>query len=407
MKKTLIIAGHEFTTTIRRISYILLTLSFPVLALLGMLIYVGVTQWGGEGAPPEDLKIGYVDETSMFNDYTTSQEGVIFILYDTNNEARGALFGEEVDEYFIIPENYVETGVIQRYTTKRELEPSWSAIARMEDFLVANLLAGEVSEEVLARAQTPLLPMSYRLDPETGEIIPPVNPFVAFAMPYIFALLFMISLFMTSGFLLQGVGEEKENRLIEILLSSVSARQLLSGKVMGLGAAGLIQIVVWLLSAVVLLAIASLFIPIPEGITIPIGLIVFGIVYFILGYLLFGIIWATIGSIGSTARESNQWTTIVVMPAVIPLVLIPLFIENPSHVVFTALALFPLTAPITAIMKLSIGAMPTWELLAGIAILIASIIGAMWLASRVFRTFLLMYGKRPSLGEIWRNIRQT
>lgn len=403
MNKTWTIAQHEFKTTVRRISYILLTISFPLLALLAMLIYLGVTQWGVGGAPPEEVKIGYVDETGIFDEYQ-NQPGILFILYDTDEEAREALFSQEIGEYFVIPEDYLETGVIERYTTKRELELP-GTIAPIEDFLLANLLSGEVSDEVLERAQTPLLPVSHRLDPETGEIMPPVNPLVAFAMPYLFAILFMISLFLTSGFLLQGVGEEKENRLIEILLSSVSARQLLSGKVMGLGAAGLMQIVIWLISAVVILAVASLFIALPEGINIPIGLIVFGIVYFILGYLLFGIIWATIGSIGATARESNQWTALVVLPAITPLILIPLFMENPSHVVFTALALFPLTAPITAVMKLSIGAMPTWELLVGIAILIVSILGAMWLASRVFRTFLLMYGKRPSLGEIWRYIR--
>jgi len=403
MNKTWTIAQHEFKTTVRRISYILLTISFPLLALLAMLIYLGVTQWGVGGVPPEEVKIGYVDETGIFDEYQ-NQPGILFILYDTDEEAREALFNQDVDEYFVIPADYLETGVIERYTTKRELELP-GTIAPIEDFLLANLLSGEVSDAVLERAQTPLLPVSHRLDPETGEIMPPVNPFAAFAMPYLFAIMFMISLFLTSGFLLQGVGEEKENRLIEILLSSVSARQLLSGKVMGLGAAGLMQIVIWLICAMVILAIASFFIALPEGLTIPIGLIVFGIVYFILGYLLFGIIWATIGSIGATARESNQWTALVVLPAITPLILIPLFMENPSHVVFTALALFPLTAPITAVMKLSIGAMPTWELLVGIAILIVSILGAMWLASRVFRTFLLMYGKRPSLGEIWRYIR--
>ena len=403
MNKTWTIAQHEFKTTVRRISYILLTISFPLLALLAMLIYLGVTQWGVGGVPPEEVKIGYVDETGIFDEYQ-NQPGILFILYDTDEEAREALFSQEIGEYFVIPDDYLETGVIERYTTKRELELP-GTIAPIEDFLLANLLSGEVSDAVLERAQTPLLPVSHRLDPETGEIMPPVNPFAAFAMPYLFAIMFMISLFLTSGFLLQGVGEEKENRLIEILLSSVSARQLLSGKVMGLGAAGLMQIVIWLICAMVILAIASFFIALPEGLTIPIGLIVFGIVYFILGYLLFGIIWATIGSIGATARESNQWTALVVLPAITPLILIPLFMENPSHVVFTALALFPLTAPITAVMKLSIGAMPTWELLVGIAILIVSILGAMWLASRVFRTFLLMYGKRPSLGEIWRYIR--
>lgn len=405
MKKTGIIARHEFITTIRRISYILLTLSFPVLGLLGMLVYMGVANWSGEEAPPEELKIGYVDNTGIFNDYT-SPDGAVFIVYDTNDEAREALFTEELNEFFIIPEDYVETGLIARYTTERELEQPWETRKLTEDFLIANLLDGKVSGEVLLRVQSPMLSVSTRLDPETGEIIPAESELAAFAMPYVFALLFMMSLFFTSGYLLQGVSEEKENRLIEILLSSVSARQLLTGKVLGLGAAGLIQIVTWLMSSVVLLAIASLFFSLPEGLSIPIGLIIFGIIYFILGYLLFGILMATLGSIGSTARESSQWTGIFVMPAVAPLILIPLFIENPDHIIFTVFTLFPLTAPVAAIMKLSTGAMPVWELVLSIAILIASIIGAMWLASRVFRTFLLMYGKRPSLREVRRYIRE-
>jgi ABC-2 type transport system permease protein len=405
VKKTWIIVRHEFKTTTRRISYILLTMSFPLLGLLGILIYVGVTQWGGEGPPPEELKIGYVDNTGMFNEYTDPDD-VIFILYDTSDEAREALFGEEVSEFFIIPESYLETGLIDRYTTERELGLPGATMAQMEDFLLANLLSGEVSDEVLERAQAPLLLVSTRLDPETGEVIPAESELATFAMPYVFALLFMMSLFFTSGYLLQGVSEEKENRLIEILLSSVSARQLLSGKVIGLGAAGLMQIVVWLISAVALLAIASIFISLPEGLTIPIGLFIFGIIYFILGYLLFGILMATLGSIGSTARESSQWTGIIVLPAVMPLMLISLFIINPDHVVFTIFTLFPLTAPVAAIMKLSIGALPIWELLLSIAILIASILGAMWLAARVFRTFLLMYGKRPSLREMRRYIRE-
>ena len=405
MKKTGIIARHEFITTIRRISYILLTLSFPVLGLLGMLVYMGVANWSGDGAPPEKLKIGYVDNTGIFNDYT-SPDGAVFIVYDTNDEAREALFTEELNEFFIIPEDYVETGMIARYTTERELEQPWETRKLTEDFLIANLLDGKVSGEVLLRVQSPMLSVSTRLDPETGEIIPAESEIAAFAMPYVFALLFMMSLFFTSGYLLQGVSEEKENRLIEILLSSVSARQLLTGKVLGLGAAGLIQIVTWLMSSVVLLAVASLFFSLPEGLSIPVGLIIFGIIYFILGYLLFGILMATLGSIGSTARESSQWTGIFVMPAVAPLILIPLFIENPDHIIFTVFTLFPLTAPVAAIMKLSTGAMPVWELVLSIAILIASIIGAMWLASRVFRTFLLMYGKRPSLREVRRYIRE-
>jgi ABC-2 type transport system permease protein len=95
-----------------------------------------------------------------------------------------------------------------------------------------------------------------------------------------------------------------------------------------------------------------------------------------------------------------------VLPAVLPLMLIGLLLTTPDHVIFTILAIFPITAPIPAVMKLSIGALPAWELAVSMLIMIASIIATIWLASRVFRTFLLMYGKRPSMSEIWRYLRQ-
>jgi ABC-2 type transport system permease protein len=268
------------------------------------------------------------------------------------------------------------------------------------------MVGSNVSTDVLARVRNPLILNSTRLDTTTGKAIPAGDELAGFIMPYAFGMLFMMSLFLSAGYLLQGVAEEKENRLIEILLSSVSARQLLIGKVIGLGAAGMLQIIVWLITMVVFVIVAASNIVPLAGLHVSAGLILMSIVYFILGYILLGIIWAAIGSIGSTARESSQWTSIVVLPSILPLALIGLFITNPNHVIFTILTLFPLTAPIMAVMKLSTGTLPLWQLILSIIIMIVSIAAAMWLASRVFRTFLLMYGKRPSLKEIWRYIRE-
>jgi len=404
MNKTWIIARQEFLATIRRISYILVTISFPVLAVLGILIYQAVAHWA-VAPPAEEQRIGYVDETGIFDQYT-SQPGFLFVPYASEDEAKEALFSEDVSQYFIISSDYLATGQITRYTTERELVPPEATMERMQDFLISNLLAGETSQQVLERVKTPLVPVSYRLDPETGEVVPPGSQFAAIGFPYIFGLLFILSIFFSSGFLLQGVAEEKENRLIEILLSSVSARQLLSGKVIGLGAAGLIQIVIWLLCAVAIAAIASISIPFLAGLTIPIGLIVFGIIYFILGYLLFGTLMAGLGSIGSTAREGQQWSGIFTLPAVLPLWLGSLIVIYPNHILATILTLFPITAPITAVMRLSVIAIPTWQLLLSLALLAASVVAMMWLSARVFRVCLLMYGKRPSLREMWRYIRE-
>jgi ABC-2 type transport system permease protein len=153
--------------------------------------------------------------------------------------------------------------------------------------------------------------------------------------------------------------------------------------------------------------IASANIPILAGLHVSASLIILSIVYFILGYILYGVLFAAIGSLGSTARESNQWTVIVVLPAVLPLELMALFVTNPDHVIYTIFTLFPLTAPIAVIMKSSIGTLPIWQLALSIIIMVVSIIVTIWLASRVFRTFLLMYGKRPSIAEIWRYLRES
>lgn len=405
MNKTGIIARHEFSTTVRRLSYVLLTVSFPLLALIGLFVYQGVVLIGGDGTPAEDKRIGYVDQTGIFTSYN-DPDGAVFIQYGEDEDILGALLAGDVDEYFIVDENYLDTGQITRLTTKRELELPGDVMALIEDFLIANLLSGQVSDEVMERVKSPLVPFSFGVDPDTGQILPPVDIFAAFGLPYIFSILFMISLFFTSGYLLQGVSEEKENRLMEILLSSVSARQLLTGKVIGLGAAGLLQITVWLISGFIFVTIAAAWIVPLASISIPVDLIILGIVYFILGYLFYGIIWSAIGSIGTSARESSQLTSLVVLPAVLPVMLIGLFIENPEHVIFTVFTLLPVTAPITAVMKLSIGALPVWECAVSIILLGVSIVAAMWIASRIFRTTLLMYGKRPSFNDIWRYIRE-
>jgi len=405
MSKTWIIARHEFTITIRRLSYILLTLSFPLLSVMGIVIYGGVYLLGGEISPDEKRNIGYVDNTGMFVDYT-EMGGMVLIAYNTSGEAKSELLIGNISEFYVIPQDYMENGRVSRYTTKREIELPASTIAVIEDFLIANLLSDKVTDEYIVRVASPLNTVNFRLDSETGEVLPRESLFRVLGMPYIFAIMFMMSLLVTSGFLIQGVSEEKENRLMEILLSSVSARQLLTGKVIGLGAAGLLQIMFWFISALVLAAVASVYIAPLADLTIPAGLVVFGIIYFVLGYLLFGILLAAVGAMGATVRESSQLTTIISLPAVLPIILIGLFMSNPDHIVFTILTLFPVTSPVMVVMRLSVGTIPIWELGLSVFIMGASVLAVMWLAGRAFRTFILMYGKRPGFREVWRCLRQ-
>jgi len=406
VNKTILILKHEFRQTIKRKGFIIMTLAFPLLALIAIGLFGLIQRMEKPPAPGEEVTIGYIDEMGGFDDYT-SQPRVTLTLYLTPEEATSALLTEDISEYFIIPPDYVSTGIVTRYTLERELEPPGETQWAIKSFLLSNLLRGRTSPEVMERAKVPLTMVSTRLD-ETGEVATDQGGFGAFVVPFLFSILLIMAVFSSSGYLLQGLSEEKENRIIEILLSSVSARQLLTGKVLGLGAVGLIQILIWLLSIVFLVNMASTTIGgVLSTLQIPDNFLVLGIVYFILGYLFFAVLMAGVGALGATTRESQQLSMIFIFPAIVPIYVFIFTQFNPNHIITQALTLIPFTAPTTVFMRLGLSEISTWELALSITLLVVSIIGSLVVAAKVFRTFLLMYGKRPRLGEIIRSLREA
>jgi ABC-2 type transport system permease protein len=295
--------------------------------------------------------------------------------------------------------------VINRYTLEKQLAASPAITAAVNNFLLSNLLAGKVPAATIARIEAPLNLVTTRLT-ETGAVAPEQGGYGNLIIPFVFGILLALSIIFSSTYLLQGLGEEKENRLIEILLSSVSPRQLLTGKVLGIGAAGLVQVAVWAISTPLLLNMASSSIGgFISTIQLPANFIVLAVVYFILGYLLFAVISAAIGAISSGSREGQQLIGVFTIPLLIPLwftSLLMLFSGNPVWVFFT---IFPLSAPVEVIMRLGVSVIPPWQLIASIGVLVLSIIGILFLTIRIFRTYLLMYGKRPGFGEVIRNLR--
>ena len=210
----------------------------------------------------------------------------------------------------------------------------------------------------------------------------------------------------SSSYMVQGLGDEKESRLIEVLLSSVSTRQLLIGKVLGLGAAGLVQVVIWLASIPLLLGLASsTFGGFFSEIQLPANFLVLGMVYFILGYLLFAALSAGTGAISPSAREGQQLSMIYTMLVFVPIWFSSLLFIFPNSPIWVVLTIFPVTAPMAAMLRLGVSDIPTWQLAVSLAVLALSIIGVLFLAIRSFRIYLLMYGKRPGWGEIIRTLR--
>ena len=405
MNKTFLIFLHEFLRKIKSAGFIILTLSVPLIALLGIGIFKlaqNIFADSGEVAPA----IGYIDEVGIFDDHTNMGMTEL-IPFSSRDSARQALAQGKISEYFVIPEDYFSQHVIQRYTLQNEANTPVYTSDLIWDFLTANLLDEKVPQETIDLILMPLNLEVNRITQEGEITLEQSNP-ANIIIPGIFALLLALGLMLGTTSLISGLGEEKESRLIEVLLSSVSIPQLLVSKVLALGLAGLIQVVVWLISFPLLLDLASKsFSNFIRGIEIPANFIALGVVYFVLGYMLFAVLSIGVGAISGNATEGNSLAMFYTMAMFIPLWLLGLEVAIPNNPLWVVLTLFPITAPIQAMVRLGFNGIPTWQIITSIAVLLISIIGGLYLAIRVFRVYMLMYGKRPKLAEIVHNLKTS
>jgi ABC-2 type transport system permease protein len=219
-----------------------------------------------------------------------------------------------------------------------------------------------------------------------------------FISAYIFMMM-MLFLVATSGQLLvRSMLEEKSNRVVEILMSSASANDLMAGKVIGLSGLGLTQIACW---GAIGIATSLKF----GVIAIAPGTALLLLVYLILGYLLYAAIFVTAGAPVSTEQEAQQITSYITIILVIPIALAMPVMENPDGTVFRILSFIPLLTPTMMAIRIPVQMPSVLEILGSIALLGLSAVGMMFVAGKVFRTTILMVGKRPSLAELWRIIR--
>ena len=205
-----------------------------------------------------------------------------------------------------------------------------------------------------------------------------------------------MSIFFSAGFLQQGTVEDRQNRVMEILLSSVTAEQLLVGKLLGLGAAGLLQVGLYVVLVIVPGTTVLSFI------NVPLGGVAISLLYFAFGYTLFACLMAGFGMIGRTQQETAQLSALWTLAAVSPMWFIMAITTAPNGLTARVLSFFPLTSPVTMIIRLSVGGVPWTDIAVSSVILVITIYFAIHGAARIFRAATLMYGKRPNLPELIR-----
>jgi ABC-2 type transport system permease protein len=225
-----------------------------------------------------------------------------------------------------------------------------------------------------------------------------------FLVPFGFAMLLGLCITVGGQYLLFGVATEKESRILESILCSVSAEELLAGKLIGLGSAGLLLVGFWIALAVPFVGAAAVAVPVSLSPVV----VVAAVLYFAFGYLFYASLMTGIGGMTSNMREAQQFAVWFSFMNFAPFIIITVILSNPSGALATGLSLFPPTAATTMLMRMtaSSSVVPVWQIALSLALLAGASILTLIASARVFRVGMLLYGKTPNLPEILRWVRK-
>jgi ABC-2 type transport system permease protein len=224
-----------------------------------------------------------------------------------------------------------------------------------------------------------------------------------------FALLFFlyITVLFYGLFVMRGVIEEKQSRIVEVLISSVRPIQMMIGKLVGIGLVGLTQIGIWALSTALLSSVgvamfAARGAKVPN---VPTSLLIYFVLYFVLGFFLYATLYAAVGAIVSSEEDAQQVQFPVTMLLVVPMMIFGLVMSNPNSTGSIVLSMVPFFAPTLMMLRIAVINPPVWQVILSMVIMLLSIVVLLWLSAKIYRVGILMYGKRPNLAELGRWLR--
>lgn len=394
MKKIWLVLSHEIETIVRSRSFILTLILVPLAGFLVVFI-VGILQRNNPSPDLTSLLLperpplkGFVDNSGIILE-VPEELGEIVRAYPNERDGLQALREGQIAVLYVVSRDYLETGKIDLFAQQINLLED-SGNAYPVDWLIHYNLLKE-QPQLLSRVGQPL---NLKVEFIATEKPPrDTNDMLTFFVPYGITLFFYVFILGSASLLLSNITTEKQNRVMEILLTSVTPLQLMTGKIIGLGLVGLLQMIVWLVSALILLQFSGRTVTALQGIQIPPAIIGWGVLYFILGYTIFAGLMAGIGALVPNMREASQATFLVILPLIIPLMFISLLINRPDAALSIGLSLFPLTSPVAMMTRLAASPVPFWQL--GLAAVLQTLAAVfiIRLVSGMFRAQNLLSGQ--------------
>ena len=409
MNKVRSIARHEIYVTFRRKAYLFTTFGIPIIAAIAVGAFLLLRDKEEKpNNPLQDLPnrpIGYVDHSGLFDD--PGEFSAILILYPDEDSAVNALQAGDLSSFYVIATDYMETGQVTRKAA--QLDFSGEDMQFFQAFLISQLL-GDENPYLLVRLVLPARVIEHQLNSagvELSQVDQEERYGSHFILVYGFAVILLMSTFIPSGYLLRSIVEEKENRTIEVVLSSLRPIQLLTGKVLGQGIMGLLQAVIWLGSGWALFDLAAGEIADFAQVNVTLDQLIIALLYFIGGYVLIACFQAGLGAISTNMREGPQYAAFFTLPMIVPLWLISVFIETPNSTLAVALSLIPLTAPLGMVQRVAITTVPAWQLATSLILLALGVVLTLWLAAKIFRFNTLLAGTVPKPAELLKLLREA
>ncbi|MBX3044176.1 MAG: ABC transporter permease [Candidatus Kapabacteria bacterium] len=421
--KIFTIIQHEYISKVKSRGFILSTILAPLAIVLiyGTIIAVSIMSSG-----QTTKKIAVLDQTGEIGAELVARDTSKFFTTDKSEETlRQEVLDNTLDGYLIINDNFLQTGKADVFTSGGGGLGFISSIEKNTEDIIVNKRLREIGADKniidLVNRGVSISTKKVTLEGSKEDY----SEMLAF-LGYILGFMIYGLMFTYGSFVMRGVIEEKANRIVEVIASSARPFEIMFGKVVGIGAVGLTQVLFWLILLVILFAaggtIAQMFIGAPdmaqmagdaanqpeqaeiikffENFTISPWVIVAFLFYFLAGYFIYSSLFAAVGSAVDQEQDASQLSMPVALPIIIPIMFIPNVMNNPDGTLATVLSLIPFFTPILMIARVAATDVPLWQIALSVVLLAGTFLLCLWVAAKIYRVGILMYGKKPTFKDL-------
>jgi ABC-2 type transport system permease protein len=398
MKKTMYVMMQEIRTTLGRKTFTIISFGIPI--LLGIVAVVliltnkdEVQQVAHSAASislpsPNQVVEGYVDEGNHIQFVPEEVPGGWLTRFADEAAAQNALDAGKIEAYYIISPDYPSTGDLLYVKTTFNIIGDSANTDTMEWILLANMLGdAELATDLWQPVDTTVTSLA-TVDTASGE-----DSWIVELFPTLMTLMLYMAIIMSSSVLVAAITDEKKNRVMEVLLSSVSTAQMITGKLLAVAFLGMLLILAWAGVFIFVALFGGSALGIPADFSLPIEMLVWAGVFGFLGYAMYGALMAGLGALAPDVKDTRGASFVVLAPLIVAYMLMMFVTATPEGPIAVGLSLFPLTSPVSMIGRMAVSEVPIWQSLLAVALQMAMAILIVKLVIRLFRAQTLLSGQ--------------